>query len=114
MGGNEPASKRRKQENDKYISIRKVWGPPGKTFPVKKASPESTVTLPCPKKSRVETLVNCKVVEPKVLEGEEIDFEKLEKLDWDKEMKKYKEMLEEKEMKKNELLRKQSQKLQVW
>ena len=47
-GRNVPPPKKRIQENSGYISIRKTWGPPQVTFPVKKVAPEVGPTDPPP------------------------------------------------------------------
>ena len=61
-----------------------------------------------------ETLVNCRVVESKPIEGESLDWNKLEKLDWDAEMKKYREKLEKEANIRSERIRRQEKNADSW
>ena len=113
QGGN-TASKRQKINEEEYISIREVWGPPERNAPGKKKLREDE------DEKENERNVRTKIIEPVASQGvpepwepnyeeekvnrdtKEIEKEEEEKTDWDIEIKKHKEELENELEKKRE------------
>ena len=108
-----PPAKRQKIQESRYISIRNTWGPPPTTVPQKIKS-RNFLQENIAKKPRIERLVNIRVVEGKILEGENLDMTKYEILDWDKEMKRHKERLEKEYQERKERLEKADRKEKAW
>ena len=102
--------------------MRQVWGlqsTPTSTQ-VRKESPVEEINEIKPKAKKLklrpsqEVLTNCRRVEDRILEGKELDLSKFEKLDWDTEMKKYREKLEAEHAVRTERLDRKKEKENAW
>ena len=116
-----PASKRLKTQNENYISIRDTWGAPTITAPQKTSADVSCQEQPPEKRRKrdqsIDTrLTNCRRVEDRIIEGEEISMKKyeIETIDWDKRLEEHQNWLEEEARKREQLLNKAKRKNQSW
>ena len=107
---NNRPNKKLKTNDENYVSIRQVWGPPTTTAPNKNKSIENEQEEKRDHKKRKieagERITNVRRVEDRAFEGEEItDFE-IEKTDWDRVLREHKEWLEKDTIEREKKVRK--------
>ena len=95
-----PPSKRQKLDENKYITIRKTWGPPPNSAPRKNTYEKLENENKQNKKPRIENEIikNIRTIENKIIEGETIrNFEIIEtsKEEWENHINEHKKKLEE-------------------
>ena len=108
-------------KESRYISIRETWGPPKPTAPKKNLREEEkeekqreNKRIKINEKTKNITLTNIRVIENKVIEGEEIrDFEVIT-TDWDRVFREHEERLEKEVREKKELLDRKAAKENHW
>ena len=117
-------TKRRKINNNEYVTIEENWGPPVRTTPKKKPREQDDTAKPTSKRTRTKTeqgiirLSNIRTVENKIVEvevdamKENIEWE--QPRDWDKVLTEHRERMEQEERELNERLEKQRRKEQGW
>ena len=119
----EPASKRRKLDNNAYQNIKQAWGEPTRSEQQKTSRqdmeqaqvPVQDKLLPPPsKKQRQETLTNLRVIENKVVEGPLEDLELEDKIDWEEKLRNHKEKIEKETEERERRLKRKEDKEKSW
>ena len=109
-----PPQKRRKMEDQSFISIRNTWGHPTTSAPMKNLKETSTNddvrNAKKPKLKQTEKLTNIRRVENRPIVGETITEFDILVTDWDEVLEKHKERLEEETRSRKELLDRKSKK----
>ena len=109
--------KRRKIEEEKFISIRKIWGPPPPAAPEKRKESEIKETEKKKRKVEIEIgekITNLRTVENAVIEGSAItDFE-IEIVDWEKVLQEHQERVEKETKERQERIKKKEIKEKSW
>ena len=104
---NQRPKKRQKIDEDNYISIRSVWGHPNITAPGKNTKEDKYEVENIPKKKkRIEKEDRVQNLEEKetVVEGEVIEDDEIENIDWDKVLQEHKEKLEKESEEKEKIV----------
>ena len=109
--------KRRKIDEEQFISIRKIWGPPPPAAPEKRKETEKNETEKKKRKMEIEIgekITNLRTVENAVVEGLTItDFE-IEVVDWEKVLQEHQERVEKETKERQEKIGKKEIKEKTW